>query len=155
MIYVRVWFTTAGQTLLLVYSGRGLLPTTCGKSHGSWILRALVLCFIFKKQLFSRVHATLQPAMSVRRSHFTFFYDFISLTSLLLPKWSSDFKYGPCPPARDFGSCVSGLFSSKWRQAEICNLIRLEVMIKWKWKEQFKHALSGSKQNWLLHFILS
>ena len=38
-----------------------------------------------------------------------FFYDFISLTSLLLPKWSSDLKYGPCPPARDFGSRVSGL----------------------------------------------
>ena len=33
----------------------------------------------------------------------SFFYDFISLTSLLLPKWS-------CPPARDFGSRVSGSF---------------------------------------------
>ena len=36
---------------------------------------------------FSRVHATLQPALSVRPSVgwscFTFFYDFISLTSLL------------------------------------------------------------------------
>ena len=38
-----------------------------------------------------------------------FFYDFIFLTSLLLPKWSGDLKYGPCPPARDFGSRVSGL----------------------------------------------
>ena len=38
-----------------------------------------------------------------------FFYDFISLTSLLLPKWSDNLKYGPCPPARDFGSRVSGL----------------------------------------------
>ena len=46
---------------------------------------------------------------SVGRSHFTFFYDFFSLTSQLLPKWSSDLKYGPCPPTRDFGSCVSGL----------------------------------------------
>ena len=56
---------------------------------------------------------TLQPTLSVGRSvgpsHFTFFYDFISLTSLLLPKWSSDLKYGPCPPARNFGSRVSGL----------------------------------------------
>ena len=33
-----------------------------------------------------------------------FFYDFISLTSLLLPKWS-DLKYSPCPPV----SRVSGL----------------------------------------------
>ena len=31
------------------------------------------------------------------------------MTSLLLPKWSGDLKYGPCPPARDFGSRVSGL----------------------------------------------
>ena len=46
---------------------------------------------------------------SVGWSHFTFFYDLISLTSLLLPKWSGDLKYGPCPPARDFGSRVSGL----------------------------------------------
>ena len=28
------------------------------------------------------------------------FYDFISLTSLLLPKWSDDLKYGPCLPTR-------------------------------------------------------
>ena len=27
-----------------------------------------------------------------------------SLASLLLPKWSSDLKYGPCPPAGDLGS---------------------------------------------------
>ena len=67
--------------------------------------------------IFSRVHATLQPALSVRlsvgwsigRSRFTFFYDFISLTPLLLPKWSSDLKYDPFLPARDFGSRVSGL----------------------------------------------
>ena len=42
-----------------------------------------------------------------------FFYDFISLTSLLLPKWSGDLKYGPCPPARDFGSRVSSLVPKK------------------------------------------
>ena len=35
----------------------------------------------------SRMHMTLQPTLSVGRlvSHFTFFHDFISLTSLLLP----------------------------------------------------------------------
>ena len=79
-------------------------------------IRAFLAAFV-TDSLFSRVHATLQPALSVGRSvglsvgpsHFTFFYDFISLTSLLLPKWSGDLKYGPCPPARDFGSHVSGL----------------------------------------------
>ena len=40
---------------------------------------------------------------------FHFFYEFYFLTSLLLPKWSRDLKYGPCPPARDWGSRVSGL----------------------------------------------
>ena len=60
------------------------------------------------------MHATLQPALSsvgrsVGQSLFTFFYDFISLTSLPLPRWSGDLKYGPCLPARDFGNRVSSL----------------------------------------------
>ena len=69
-------------------------------------------------EFFSRVHVTLQPDLSVGRSvgHTLLFYDFITLTSLLLPKWSGDFKYGPCPPARDWGSRVSGLvFWSLWK----------------------------------------
>ena len=80
--------------------------------------------FLHQDEIFSRVHATLQPALSigppvgrlVGQSRFTFIYDFISLTSLLLPKWSIDLKYGPCPPA-DFGSRVSGLvlfYSQFW-----------------------------------------
>ena len=32
-----------------------------------------------------------------------------SVTTLLLSQWSSDLKYSPCPPARDWGSRVSGL----------------------------------------------
>ena len=59
---------------------------------------------------------------SVGRSHFTFFYDFISLTSLLLPKWSGDLKYGPCPPARDFGSRVSGLVQLGFGNSNECKL---------------------------------
>ena len=65
---------------------------------------------------FSHVHTTLHPALSVHplvgRSHY-FFYDFYFRTSLLLPKWSSDLKYGPCPPAHDFGSPVFGLVHRK------------------------------------------
>ena len=63
-------------------------------------------------------YATLHPALSVGWSvglsvgwsvTFYFFYEFYFRTSLLLPKWSGDLKYGPCPPARDFGSRESGL----------------------------------------------
>ena len=43
---------------------------------------------------------------SVTLYFFLWFY-FFDLTDL--PKWSSDLKYGPCPPARDWGSRVSGL----------------------------------------------
>ena len=64
--------------------------------------------------IFSRVLRNFTPRFvgrSVGRSvgHTLFFYDFYFRTSLLLPKWSSDLKYGPYPPARDFGSRVSGL----------------------------------------------
>ena len=48
-------------------------------------------------------------ATGIERSPFYFFYEFFSLT----PKWSSDLNYGPCPPARDFGSHVSGLVLSQ------------------------------------------
>ena len=66
---------------------------------------------------------------SVDRSHFTFFYYFISLTSLLLPKGSGDLKYGPCPPTRDFGSRVSGLVFVQ-ASCEIANEV-LQPHISW------------------------
>ena len=72
----------------------------------TWASSFLVACY-----------ATLHPALSVRPSvgpsvrpsHFTFFGFLRFLASLLLPKWWSDLNYGPCPPARDWGSRVSGL----------------------------------------------
>ena len=59
--------------------------------------------------IFSRVHATLYPALSVRRSVgrsvgplFTFSAFLRVLNSLLLPKCPSDLLHHcPCPPARD------------------------------------------------------
>ena len=39
---------------------------------------------------------------------FYFSDDFISLTLLLLPKWSSDLQYGPCPPPPNLESRESG-----------------------------------------------
>ena len=67
--------------------------------------------------IFSCVHATLHLALSVGWfvTLYFFFYDFYFWTSLLWLIWSSDFKYGPCPPARDFGSRVSGLVYFKIR----------------------------------------
>ena len=66
-------------------------------------------------------YATLHPALlvgpsvcpssglSVRPSHFTFLTLMGVLALLLLPKCFTDLNYGPSPPARDWGSCVSGL----------------------------------------------
>ena len=48
---------------------------------------------------------------SIGPSHFTFFGFLQSLASLLLPKWSSDHKYGPCPPARHWVAVYPALFS--------------------------------------------
>ena len=75
--------------------------------------------FFFSFDFLVACYATLQPALSVRPSvrrsvgpsHFTFFGFLRFLASLLLPKWWSDLNYGPCPPARDWGSRVSGLVS--------------------------------------------
>ena len=48
---------------------------------------------------------------SVRHTTFSAFMGFLAIP--LLPKYSTDLKYGPCPPARDWGSRVSGLVLMK------------------------------------------
>ena len=57
------------------------------------------------------VRPSIGPSIrpSICPSHFTFlaFMGFLAIP--LLPKCSTDLKYGPCPPARDWGSRVSGL----------------------------------------------
>ena len=73
------------------------------------ILLAVLFCFVF----LVACYATLHPALSVGRSHFTVYYVFYSLTVLLLPNCSGELKYSPCPPAHDWGSCVSGLVSKE------------------------------------------
>ena len=50
----------------------------------------------------------------VRPSHFTFLALMGVLALLLLLKCSIDLNYGPCPPARDWGSRVSGLVRSSF-----------------------------------------
>ena len=71
----------------------------------------MVICNFFSRVLRDSTPRFVGRSVrrSVRRSHFTFFGFLRSLASLPLPKWWSDLKYGPCPPARDWGSRVSGL----------------------------------------------
>ena len=64
---------------------------------------------------------------SVGPSHFTFFLFLRSLASLLLPKWSSDLRHSPCPPARDWDSRVTAKQTKTihcwgWTQRDIWNL---------------------------------
>ena len=76
----------------------------CFLLQGYEMLTTMLMCY-----------ATLHPALPVRpsvslsvcRSHSIFFMIFF--TSLPLPKWSCDLVNGPCSPARDLGSRVSGL----------------------------------------------
>ena len=67
--------------------------------------------------LFSRVHATLQPALSICRSvrrsvgpsvTLSFFRHLRVIWGLLLlpNRLGGQFPHCPCPPARDFGSCI-------------------------------------------------
>ena len=62
----------------------------------------------------SRTTRLYTPLCRSVRHTFTFsaFMGFLAL--LLLPKCSTDLKYGPCPPARDCGSRVSRLFQILW-----------------------------------------
>ena len=57
--------------------------------------------------LFSHVLRSILP--SVRPSHLIFLAFMFFWGMLLLSKCSTDLKYGPCPPGRDWGSRVSGL----------------------------------------------
>ena len=70
-----------------------------------------------------------------------FFWFLRSLASLLLPKWSSDLKYGPCPPARDYGSCVSGLVSFHFRVQIIFN------WVSWKYTTSIGRGMATKVDN--------
>ena len=69
----------------------------------------LLIALLFLVACYATLHPALSVRWSVRLSHFTFLFFLRSLASLLLPKWWSDLKYSSCPPARDWGSRVSGL----------------------------------------------
>ena len=75
------------------------LPNFCVKENRLKVPRSLVAC--------TRLYNPLCPLVGRSVVWSVTFYFF--MTSLLLPKWFSDLKYGPYPPARNFGSRVSGL----------------------------------------------
>ena len=62
------------------------------------------------------VRRSVRPSVrrSVHPSHFTFLALMGFLALLLLPKCFTDRNYGPCRPARDWGSRVSGLVLVAW-----------------------------------------
>ena len=75
-----------------------------------WSLSLPALSFFFLSSFFLVACTWLYTPLCPSVWHtLLFFYDFYFWTSLLLPKWSSDLKYGPYPPARNVGSRVYGL----------------------------------------------
>ena len=77
-----------------------------------WILLISLSVSLFLSLICSRTHATT-PCFVHWLVTLYFIYDFYIWTSLLLHKWSSDLKYGPCPPACNWGSLVSGFLFIK------------------------------------------
>ena len=75
-----------------------------------WSCPVSLLCIVFCRVLRDSTPRFVGP--SVGPSHFTFLALLGVLALLLLPKCSTDLNYGPCPPARDWGSRVSGLVLS-------------------------------------------
>ena len=79
-----------------------------------WLLSGCWPNPCFKLQLYTPLCWSVRPLVCpsklplVRPSHFTFIGFLRIFVSLLLPKWSGDLNYSPCPPTRDWGSRLSG-----------------------------------------------
>ena len=80
------------------------------------------------------------PSVGPSVRHILLCYDFYFFTSQHLPKWSSDLKNGPWPPASDWGSRVSGLVNVLlcsfcqqwlWTRGKISN-----INLNRSWKEK-------------------
>ena len=112
------------SSIAMRHPGCVVIKNTCFEANKCWTFsREWLFLGQYKGKHYFLVacYATLHPALSVcllsihpsvRPSVYPsyYFFKFLrSLASLLLPKWSSDLKYCPCPPARDWGSRVSGL----------------------------------------------
>ena len=72
----------------------------------------LVACYVTLHLLCQSVGVSfhLSVRWSVHWSHISFLFCFFcGFWPVLLPKWSADLNYGPCPPAQNWGSRGSGL----------------------------------------------
>ena len=73
------------------------------------------------------------------------FYVFYSFTLLLLPKWSRNLWYSPCPPTCNWGSCVSRLVQVEIEWASPI-IIPLHIHIHFQsWKKQTKQKINIKK----------
>ena len=95
-------------------------------------------CFSYLAFLFSRVpcDSTLcfvgsyvypSVCLSVRPSHFTFFGFLRFLSSLLLPKWSSDLKYSSCPPAVYLALFLVACYVTPHPALSVCLFVCLSI----------------------------
>ena len=84
-----------------------LLPSELLHATGVDVYPALLFSRVLRKSTPRFVHWSIRVCKSV--VHILLFYESCNMTSLPLPKWPRGLKYGPCPPAHDWSSDVSGL----------------------------------------------
>ena len=119
------WLTLLRQIPLLNLL-RGFMSPSSTRHRRALCPKISVLCFLVA------CNATPHPTRSVgwwvgrlvswSRRHILHFFKFLrSLSSLLMPQRFSDLKYNPCPPARDWGTRVSGLVYSLGPQSSYPN----------------------------------
>ena len=77
------------------------------------IIALLIILMInlrhWRSLIYNIKHATVHTSLSIRPLVTLFFHDFFFGPHCSCPNGRKNLKYGPCPPARDFGSRVSGL----------------------------------------------
>ena len=81
-----------------------LYQVGCSKKTSGQRYPALSVSLLAHRSVGQSVSPFVGPSITLY-----FFWFLHTLTSLLLPKLSNDFKYDPYPPARDWGSHVSSL----------------------------------------------
>ena len=96
--------------------------------------------------------------LSVGLSPFYVLFYFYSLSSLLLPKWANDLKYGHYPPSHDWCSSVSGLVLELVSQVIMLKSLFMNVVGQaeaWSWSRN-PHANTKELQwTWNCFHVLN